>query len=206
MSENNGLKPLPVSEWSEELAHIISDMNGRPINVHALMAHNPALLKAWWDFRNYSVMGGGLGKRLGELVILRVGLHMKAWYEWASHVERALDCGLTIAEIERVKEGGDADGWSAQEACLLRAVDSLIEKHAIVPELLEEMNAHFTSSQIMDIIAIHGMYVVLGCMINTWGLEVDPHVMEALPEDVTREDFELFCLNFENQVTKKPAN
>lgn len=189
MIKDENLKPLPISEWAEELAHIISDMNGRPINVHALMAHNPALLKAWWDFRNYSVTGGGLGKRLGELVILRVGLHMKAWYEWASHVERALDCGLGMEEIERVKQGGDAYGWSAQEACLLRAVDSLIENHAIAPNLLAELNVHFTNSQIMDIIAIHGMYVILGCMINTWGLEVDPHVLEKLPDSVTEGDF-----------------
>lgn len=184
------LKPLPIDAWSDELSHIISDMKGRPINVHALMAHNPALLKAWWDFRNYSVTGGGLGKRLGEIVILRVGVHMKAWYEWASHVERALDCGMAMDEIERVKQGGDADGWSAQEACLLRAVDSLIERHAIAPEILAELNGYFSASQVMDIIAIHGMYVILGCMINTWGLDVDAHVLEALPEGVTREDFE----------------
>lgn len=190
MKDNIDLKPLPISEWSEELAHIISDTNGYPINVHALMAHNPQLLKAWWDFRNYSVTGGGLGKRLGELVILRVGLHMKAWYEWASHVERALACGFTLDEIERVKQGGDVDGWTQKEALLIKTVDGLIENHAIAPDLLSDLNVHFTSSQIMDIIAIHGMYVILGCMINTWGLEVDPHVLEKLPDSVNKEEFE----------------
>ena len=42
----------------------------------------------------------------------------------------------------------------------------------------------------MDIISIHGMYVILGCMINTWGLEVDPHVLEKLPEGITQDAFE----------------
>ena len=190
MDDIKDLKPLPISDWRSDLSHIIEDMNGRPINVHALMAHNPDLLKAWWDFRNYSVTGGGLGKRLGELVILRVGYHMRAWYEWASHVERGLACGLTMEEIERVKLGGKAEGWKANEACLLRAVDQLIEKRAIAPDLLKQLNAHFSSSQIMDIMAIHGMYVILGCMINTWGLDVDPHVLDALPESVTQDDFE----------------
>ena len=41
----------------------------------------------------------------------------------------------------------------------------------------------------MDVIAIHGMYVTLACMINTWGLELDAHVRERLPESMTRENF-----------------
>ena len=193
MTDDHSLKPLPITDWDEELSHIIEDMNGRPINVHALMAHNPALLKAWWDFRNYSVTGGTLGKRLGELVILRVGYRMKSWYEWASHVERGLACGLTMDEIERVKQGGDDNAWAPEEACLLQAVDALIDNHKLSQDLLAELGQHYSTAQIMDIISIHGMYVILGCMINTWGLEVDPHVLERLPEGITQDVFEAGC-------------
>jgi hypothetical protein len=42
----------------------------------------------------------------------------------------------------------------------------------------------------MDLIAIQGMYVTLGGMINTWGLELDEHVLEKLPESVSKEQFE----------------
>lgn len=198
MSQNNDIKPIAIADWPTELSHIIEDMNGRPIHVHALMAHNPLLLKAWWDFRNYSVNGGALGRRRSELVILRVGLHMKAWYEWASHVERSLACGISLEDIERVKHGGSADGWSDSEAALLKSVDALIETHSIPQDLLSALNAHFDTAQIMDIIAIHGMYVVLGCMINTWGLELDAHVAEKLPKSVTRDAFETDILKRDN--------
>ena len=193
MSDEKGVKPLPISEWDPELSHIIEDMNGRPINVHALMAHNPALLKAWWDFRNYSVTGGTLGKRLGELVILRVGYRMKSWYEWASHVERGMACGLTLEEIERVKQGGEAEGWMPAEACLLKAVDALMDNRGLQKDLLAELGQYYSTAQIMDITAIHGMYVILGCMINTWGLELDAHVLEKLPEGVEQDAFEIEC-------------
>ena len=83
-------QPLPSEHWDKTLEPIIAGTNGGPINVHKLMANNPALLKAWWDFRNHSVEGGTLGKRSGELVILRVAVHMQAWYEWGSHVDRGL--------------------------------------------------------------------------------------------------------------------
>ena len=182
--------PLPIAEWDTSLSHVIKDMKGQPLNVHSLMANHPELLKAWWNFRNYSVAGGDLGKRRGELVILRVAVHMKSWYEWGSHVERALDCGLVLEEIERVKQGPQAPEWTASEALLLRTVDELIANHAIAPETLDDLYKHYSTRQVMDIIAIQGMYITLGGMINTWGLELDDHVQEKLPESVTKEQFE----------------
>lgn len=190
MTENIKLDPLPVTEWDSGLKHIIEDMDGRPINVHALMAHHPELLEAWWNFRNYSVAGGALGKRYGELLILRVALHMKAWYEWGSHVERSLACGLTLEEIERVKKGGNDPAWSSSEASLLKAIDELIATRKLSPGSLLELQEHFSTQQIMDMIAIHGMYIILGCMINTWGPELETQVLEKLPEGVTQTQFE----------------
>jgi len=190
MSDQLAVSPLAPDQWDESLSSVKEDMNGRPINVHRLMAHHPELLKAWWNFRNYSVQGGELGKRKGELVILRVAIHMKAWYEWGSHVERGLACGLSREEIERVKLGGNAEGWEESEALLLNAIDELIATHGLSPASHAQLRVHFSVKQIMDIIAIHGMYVILGCMINTWGLELDSHVQDKLPEDVTRVAFE----------------
>ena len=190
MATDLDVKPLAIADWDESLASIIDDMGGEPINVHSLMAHNPALLKAWWDFRNYSVAGGALGKRGGELVILRVATHMKSWYEWGSHVERSLACGLSMAEIERLKWGSDSAEWDADEVVLLNSVDELVETHGLKPSSHAALREHYSVSQIMDIIAIHGMYVILGCMINTWGLELDAHVKDSLPETITREVFE----------------
>jgi alkylhydroperoxidase family enzyme len=184
------VKPLAIADWDDSLASVIDDMDGKPLNVHSLMAHNPALLKAWWDFRNYSVDGGTLGKRKGELVILRVATHMKSWYEWASHVERSLACGLTMNEIERLRQGADDAEWDAAEAVMLRCVDELVETHGLKTASHAALRKHFSIPQIMDIIAIHGMYVILACMIKTWGLELDAHVKAKLPEGITQEGFE----------------
>jgi len=179
------LAPLPVNEWDKELSYVVDDMNGKPINVHCLMANNPELLKAWWSFRNYSVNGGALGQRKGELVILRVAIHMQAWYEWGSHVDRSLSCGITPDEIKRVNQKVPDNRWSADEALLLLAVDKLIEEQKIPEDMLEELGNYYNSSQIMDLMAIHGMYVILACMINTWGLELDKHVAARIKGSIS---------------------
>lgn len=190
MSANLKVTPLPVAAWDPSLARIIDDMHGQPLNVHALMAHHPELLNAWWNFRNHSVTGGALGRRSSELVILRVAVQMKSWYEWASHVARALACGLTLAEIKRVRQGPQAPGWEDADALLLQAVDELQADHAIDSATLAKLSGYYNTRQILDLIAIQGMYVILAGMLNTWGLELDERVRKALPADITMKDFE----------------
>ena len=53
-----------------------------------------------------------------ELVILRAGWQCNSEYEWAQHNRIGLEAGLSAEEIERVKTGGAADGWSAHHVCL----------------------------------------------------------------------------------------
>ena len=185
------MRPLPLSEWDESLEHVLDDMNGQPLNVHGLMANHPGLLNAWWDFRNYSVRGGALEQRDCELVILRVAVHMRCWYEWAAHVDRGLATGLSEDEIERVRKGPGATDWNERDAILLEAVDELIFERAISTSTLKILSEYLDARQVMDVIAIHGMYVTLACMINTWGLELDGQIKAKLPERFSESAFNL---------------
>lgn len=189
MDQKQKPEPLALNAWDQSLETVIKDMGDRPLNIHSLMAHNPNLLRAWWQFRNYSVTGGSLGTRLGELTILRVAVHMGSWYEWGSHVERSLSAGLTMAEIDRIKIGAGDPAWAPSEAILLKAIDELISDHAISNSTESTLRGHYSIAQILDLISLHGQYVTLGCMINTWGLELDAHVQEKLPADVTKDSF-----------------
>ena len=183
------MKPLPSTQWDESLQPILDDMNGRPLNVHGLMANHPKLLKAWWQLRNYSVSGGDLEQRDCELVILRVAVHMKVWYEWSSHVVRGLAAGLSLEEILRVKKGPAATEWDERDSVLLQVVDELLQSRRISASTQDRASQYFSANQLMDVIAIHGLYVTLACMINTWELELDTHVREHLPDSVTLDTF-----------------
>ena len=183
------MKPLPPDQWDPSLAHIIEAMNGQPIEIHCLLANHPVLLNAWWNYRMHSVTGGDLEQRDCELVILRVAVHMQAWYEWAAHVDRGLASGLLLEEIYRVAEGPFADAWSDKDATLLGAVDQLLDQHRIGEETRAVLAGFFTENQIMDIISLQGLYVTIACMIGTWPIEIEPQVIDRLPAEVTEESF-----------------
>ena len=183
------MKPLPPDQWDPSLQHVIDDMHGRPIQIHCLLANHPALLNAWWTYRMYSVTGGDLEQRECELVILRVAVHMKAWYEWAAHVDRGLATGLTLDEIYRVAEGPTALAWNDKDAVLLDAVDQLITDHTIDHTTRTRLEAFFSEGQVLDIVSLQGLYVTIACMIGTWPVEIEEQVIKRLPEEVTEESF-----------------
>lgn len=191
--------PLDTDQWPSDLSNVVADMNGAPINVHKLMAHNPALLQAWWGFRNYAVNGGTLGARLGELVILRVGVHLGAWYEWGSHVDRATRIGMSKDTIFATLN--PLPDLPAGEDLILTAVDELMANHAITAPTRAALEQHFNTAQIMDLIAIQGMYVILGGFINTWGLELDAAVAERIKHLITQEEFEDAAAAFRRDIT-----
>ena len=148
-----------------------------------------ALLKAWWNYRMYSVKGGDLEQRECELVILRVAVHMRAWYEWAAHVDRGLATGLTLEEIYRVPEGPTALAWSDKDAMLLDAVDQLIANHGIDHATRTRLETFFSEEQVMDIVSLQGLYVTIACLIGTWPVEIEEYIVQRLPEEVTEESF-----------------
>lgn len=183
------MTPLPPDQWDPALQHVIDDMNGRPLNIHCLLANHPELLKAWWNYRMYLVRGGDLSQRDCELVILRISVLTRKWYEWSAHVVRGLAAGMSLEEIERVAAGPAASGWGEKDSTLLSAVDSLFNIRRIDSATLTSLKTYFSGQQIMDLISIHGMYVTIACMIGTWEIPIEDAVASCLPGDVTEESF-----------------
>jgi len=190
MSEFSELSSVPTKEWDTSLAPLIDDIQGRPLNIHCLLASHPQLLQAWWPFRNYYVTGGSLGRRSAEIVILRTAVHVRSWYEWASHVQRGLKVGLTLVDIERVIDGPNAPGWAAKDAALLKAVDELESDGALSARTINTLAQHFDQKQILDLIAIRGTYMMLATFLKTAEIELDEHVQEDLPKSVSAHHFQ----------------
>ena len=169
------MKPLIPDNWPDELKEIHCFL-GKPLNVHSIMAHHPALMKAWMPFRNHVVANSTLSARLRELLILRTAHNCQADYEWRHHVERGLLAGLKQVEIERVRMGATAIGWQADEATLLAAADDCHSEQCIAEKTLENVRQHFKADQHIDIVKTVGMYMTLAMIIKTWNvpMEEDP--------------------------------
>ena len=110
---------------------------------------------------------------------------------WATIFAALAAVGISLEEVERVKQGAAAAGWTEQESAALTAVDDLIGQNRLSSNTLGRLRQHCSIPQILDLIAIQGMYVILGGMINSFGLDLDDAVRNRLPVNINREAFEL---------------
>jgi len=166
------MQPLALDDWPDELEEIHAFL-GKPLNIHSMMAHHPALLKAWMPLRNHVVGDSSLSARQRELLILRTAYNCRADYEWQHHVERGLQAGLQRGEIERVKEGAGANGWSTAEAALLAAADDCHSGSGIAETTQAGLPQHFSVQQQLDIVVTVGMYLTLAMIIKTWDVPME---------------------------------
>lgn len=170
--------PIDDEHWPDDLA----DMQGgfaTQLNVYRVMAHNPALLRAWTDMRNHVVRGNSLPDDDLEIVILRTGVRRGSDYEWAHHVVRGRKTGLTDAEIAAVAKG-PAAAASERHRLLMLAVDELVDRSALKSESAAALSNAYGSAGVFDVIATVGMYTTLSFILNSFDTPVDDDVAGAL--------------------------
>lgn len=175
------IPPLPTDGRDPRTAELLDGLrgpSGGELNIFATLAHHPKLLKRWSAFGGTLLYGGRLADRDRELLILRAGYLCGAHYEWGQHVLIARAAGLTDAEIERVVAGPDADGWSPEDAALLRAVDELHADSRIGDGTWQQLAARFDEQQLIEVCMVVGQYHLVAFTLNSLGVEPEP----GLPE------------------------
>lgn len=146
---------------------------GKILNIFRTLAHAPKALTAFLGWGNYILSKrNALSPRDRELVILRTGYNCRSGYEWTQHKRIGLDCGLTEAEIARIKAGPDADGWSDLDQAMLRAADELTADHFVTDTTWAAL-APLGDKGRMDLVMTVGQYTQVSMILNSFGVQVE---------------------------------
>ncbi len=146
---------------------------GKILNIFRTLAHAPKALTAFLAWGNYILSKrNALSPRDRELVILRTGYNCRSGYEWTQHKRIGLDCGLTEAEIARIKAGPDADGWSELDQAMLRATDELTTDHFVADATWAAL-APLGDKGRMDLVMTVGQYTQVSMILNSFGIQVE---------------------------------
>jgi alkylhydroperoxidase family enzyme len=169
------LEPTTEADWDDETRETLERLkvDGRVFNIFRTLAAHPKLLKQWLVFGNYILNKSTLPPRERELLILRIGWLCRAEYEWGQHVVIGKRAGLTDEEIDRIKEGPEAAGWSEFDATLLRAVDELRAQAFISDPVWSALSARYDAQQLLDLVFTVGQYNLVSMALNTLGVRLD---------------------------------
>lgn len=147
----------------------------RPNNALSVMARYPDLAEAFLAFNRHLLYFNTLPGRAIELAVLRVAWLRRSEYEWVQHAAAALEVGLTAEEIDRTTDDS-VDGWTPDDALLLRAVDELHHNHGWSDGTWNELAEAFDTRQIMDLLFTVGAYDTLAVAFNCFELPLDPEL------------------------------
>lgn len=147
---------------------------GRPPNVFTTLARSRGLFRRWLWFAGGLMPGGKLPRKDTELVILRVAHNTDCAYEWSHHERLGRRAGLGAEEVERVRSGPDAPGWTPRQQSLLRAVDQMHADGEIGDELWADLAAELDDRLLIELCLLIGHYEMLAKTLNTLRVQPDP--------------------------------
>lgn len=188
------LVPLPPAQWPPEMGDALAALRpagarhrlpprggGRPkgLNVLGILAHHPALARAFHGFNGHVLFATSLTERQRELVVLRVAALRRAEYEWRQHAVLAGDAGIGPEELAAVAEGPGAALWQPPERALLRAVDELVSGAAVSEETYEALAGSLGTEQLMDLVFTVGAYDLLAMVFGTFEVELDDDLAQV---------------------------
>jgi AhpD family alkylhydroperoxidase len=157
---------------------------GDPPNVFTTLARHRRLFRPWLRFAARLMPGGVLPRADSELVILRVADNAGCDYEWLQHERLARTAGLSAEDVQRVRLGPTADGWSPRRRLLLRAVDELHAERTISAELWPELSEELSEVELIELCMLTGHYEMLAMTLNA--LAVAPDELPSEPPAAMR--------------------
>lgn len=182
------IPPLNLADadaQTHELLSRLSRLRGDDVevlNVFGTLAHHPLLMRKWLGFATYVLTKSSLDPHLRELVVLRVGWLCSSPYEWGQHIVVGRTVGVTDAEVARVADGPDAEGWTPTEAAALRATDELHERSTITDTTWARLATHLGEQQILDLVFLVGEYHLVSFALNACRVQRDDGVdPDSLP-------------------------
>lgn len=169
------LDPIQPEDWTDEIKKTLQPNveKGTVFNIFKTLSHHPDLFRRWLVFGNHVLFKSTLPPRERELIILRIGWLCEAEYEWAQHVLIGKEAGLTAEEIDRIKAGPNARGWSEADKLLLQATDELRKDAFITDATWNGLCQHFDTKQLMDVVFAVGQYNLVSMALNTLGVQLD---------------------------------
>ena len=134
--------------------------------VFGLMLRHPGLFRCQIEM-GIQLFKGVISPRERELAILRVGWWCRAPFEWGEHVDIAKRLGVTSEEIERIKHGSSAPGWSDHDRAILRGVEELLGNQMISDATWEALAQSWTERQLIEFPMMVGQYFATALQQNS---------------------------------------
>lgn len=167
--------PLPPAA-AAILDGITGGPDGSVLNIFGTLAHRPDLLGPFLALGGQLLLGGRIPGRERELVILRIGAHAAAVYEFGQH--RSIGAGSGLSDVEIARLAGDVeDGdWSDGDRVLIALADELSGDDAVSDGTWTALSQRWDEGELIELLLLAGYYRMVSGFLNAAGVQLDAGV------------------------------
>lgn len=144
-----------------------------PPAIFTTLGRGRGLFWGWLHFAGKLMPGGKLPRRETELVILRVAALRACEYEFSHHVRIGRRAGITAADVERIRIGSTAAGWSDHELLLIRTTEELLGSKDLSDASWAALRATYDERTTIELLLLIGHYDMLATTLMTLRLAPD---------------------------------
>ena len=179
------IRKLEPEQWPDELRQAIHPERLTPLEqgLTRFFAHRPELMQGMLGFAGALKTQRTLPDRLIELVRLRVAFFNQCRSCMAIRYSDAVADGLTEELVCALEAPQEADDLTDAEKAAVRYGELLATDHLAVDDAVyDELRAHFTEAQIVELGMHAAFFVGFGRLAATY------HMVEELPEAYQADD------------------
>ena len=147
--------------------------DGRPLNIFAVLAHHPKLLKRFNLFGGFLLNKGSVPDREREIVILRIGSNDGSVYEFGQHTLIGRQAGLGDDEIAAL--AGGTREWSADDQALIDLADDLCRDDVVSDATWAALD-RWNDAERVELVIVAGFYRLVSGFLNSFGVQLDDGV------------------------------
>lgn len=145
---------------------------GRPfLNLYRILANQPPALSAFLGMSRYIRDGGTLPAPLRELTILATAHALGVRYEQVHHAAAARRAGVPEAKLAAFPAWQGSAAFDAAERGAMTYAHEIATTRRVSDGTFENLRAHFSPAQIVDLTLTVGWYHLVGCVLVP--IEVD---------------------------------
>jgi alkylhydroperoxidase family enzyme len=153
------LLPLVEKPDDPRLRETFDKFGSNILNLHRMMAHAPALMKASGDMAMAFRRETALPRAVAELAILRAAQILDAPYVFARHVPLARECGVTAQQMDELASWPDSSAFTPAQKSALGFAENTVRQVPLEEVRAAALRSHFSPREIVELAMVVGFYV-----------------------------------------------
>jgi 4-carboxymuconolactone decarboxylase len=150
------------------------DEDGGLVGPFNALVYAPEIGGRMLDLLNALNSRTSLGMRTTELVILTVGAHWKAEFEWWAHARRALECGLPAPVIDAIGSERTPDFESPEDGVVYSLARQLVETGRIDDATYAAGERVLGRAGVVELVSLSGYYTLISFLLNSFDVQLPP--------------------------------